>query len=80
MSIVALPAHYDGERICLDEEYDLKPYTKLIVTILPKEEPESERESWLHLSGQRLKEAYGNDEPEYPLDLLIEVNSSHEAR
>lgn len=39
MSIVALPAHYDGERICLDEEYDLKPYSKLIVTILPEEEP-----------------------------------------
>lgn len=80
MSIVALPAHYDGERICLDEEYDLKPYSKLIVTILPEDEPGSERESWLRLSGQRLSEAYGDDEPEYPFDLLIEVNPSHETR
>ncbi len=65
MPIVALPAHYDGERICLDEKYDLKPDTKLIVTILPGEEPDSERESWLRLSGQTLERAYGKDEPEY---------------
>ncbi len=39
-----------------------------------------ERESWLRLSGQGLKGAYGNDEPEYPFDLLKEVNPSYEAR
>ena len=28
-----LPAHFDGERIHLDEPFDLEPNTKLIVTI-----------------------------------------------
>lgn len=41
---------------------------------------DSERESWLRLSGQGLKGAYGNDEPEYQSDLLKEVNPSYEAR
>ena len=54
MPIIALPAHFDGERICLDEPFDLEPDTKLIVTILPKQETASEYEAWLLLSGQRL--------------------------
>jgi len=80
MPIIALPAHYDGERICLDEEFDLKQDTKLLVTILSNEEPDDERESWAHLSSQRLEGAYGEDEPEYTSDLLKEVNPSYDAR
>ena len=32
--MIAVPAHFDGERICLDEPFDLEPNAKLIVTIL----------------------------------------------
>jgi hypothetical protein len=80
MPIIALPAHFDGERICLDEPFDLEPNTKLIVTILPKQEFEDEHEAWLHLSALRLEEAYGEDEPEYSAELLREVNPDYEAR
>jgi len=80
MPIIALPAHYDGERICLDEEFELEPNSKLIVTVLPKEETDTEPESWLNLSGQTLERAYGEDEPEYFPGLLKEVNPSYEAR
>jgi len=45
MPIVTLPAHFDGERICLDEPFDLEPDAKLIVTILPKQESDNEHES-----------------------------------
>jgi len=38
MPVITLPAHYDGERICLDEEFEMEPNSKLIVTVLPKEE------------------------------------------
>jgi hypothetical protein len=72
MPITALPAHYDGERICLDEPFDLEPDAKLIVTILPKEETDNEHETWLLLSGQKLENAYGENEPEYSLNLLKE--------
>ena len=80
MPIIALSAHFDGERICLDEPFDLEPDTKLIVTILPKQETDSEHEAWLLLSGQRLEAAYGENEPEYSSNLLKEVNPDYEAR
>ena len=80
MPIVTLPAHFDGERICLDEPFELETDAKLIVTILPKQESDNEHEAWLLLSGQRLEDAYGENEPEYSSDLLKEVNPNYEAR
>ena len=80
MAVVSLPAHFDGERICLDEPFDLEPDAKLIVTILPRQGPDNEHESWLLLSAQRLEDAYGENEPEYSSDLLKEVNPNYEAR
>ena len=80
MPITALPAHFDGMRICLDEPFDLEPDLKLIVTILPGQESDNEHEAWLLLSGQRLEDAYGENEPEYSSDLLKEVNPAYEAR
>jgi len=80
MPLIAIAAHYDGERICLDEDYTLKPDTKLIVTILPREKNDIERENWLNLAEQTLSNAYGDDEPEYSLDSLKEVNPYYETR
>jgi hypothetical protein len=80
MPIITLPAHYDGERIYLDEEFELEPHAKLMVTVLPKKEIDSESESWLNLSGRALERAYGENEPEYSPGLLKEVNPSYEAR
>lgn len=49
MPTVALQAHYDGERIILDEPFDLPPGAPLIVTVLPAaSEADSETEDvWL---------------------------------
>jgi hypothetical protein len=78
MPMIALPAHFDGERIHLDEPFDLEPNMKLIVTILPKLEADDEHHAWLNLSGQRLENAYGENEPEYSTDQLKEVNPDYE--
>ncbi len=78
MSTVSIPAHFDGERILLDEPVELEPDTKLIVTILPKHD--AEREFWLRLSGQRLENGYGEDEEEYQLDSIKEANPVYEGR
>ena len=49
MPTVALQAHYDGERIVLDEPFDLPTDAALIVTVLPTaSDPESDTEEvWL---------------------------------
>ena len=62
-----IAAHFDGERILLDEPVELEPNTKLLVTVLPKD---SEREAWLQVSKKGLAEAYSDDEEEYSLDLI----------
>jgi hypothetical protein len=80
MPMIAVPAHFDGERICLDEPFDLEPNTKLIVTILLGQKSDNEHESWLNLSSQRLGDAYGENEPEYSSEMLKEVNPDYEGR
>lgn len=50
MPTVALQAHYDGEKIVLDEPFNLPAHAALMVTVLPAAaEPESEA-AWLRAS------------------------------
>jgi len=79
MTLIAVAGHFDGEQIRLDEPLDLKPQTRLLVTILPDDNDE-EREDWLRLSAEGLEVAYGDDEPEYTLDMLKEINPDYEGR
>jgi hypothetical protein len=65
MSLRTLRAHFDGERIRLDEPYDLEPDTQLLVTVLQEQKSDEERETWLLLSSKGLERAYGEDEAEY---------------
>lgn len=64
MPILSLKAHFDGERIRLDEPFDLPANAPLLVTVLPAAN-DTEREEWLRLSAAGLARAYGADEPEY---------------
>lgn len=76
METISLPAHFDGEQILLDEPFELEPNVKLIVTVLSKDE--NERENWRFLAKQSLALAYGNNEPDYDLDLIKEKNTEYE--
>ena len=72
-------AHFDGNQIQLDEPFELEPNTELLITVLPKASDE-EREDWARLSLESLARAYGDDEPEYSLDLIKEANPEYEGR
>jgi hypothetical protein len=78
MNTISVQAHFDGERILLDEALELEPNTKLLVTVLLKHD--AEREKWFDLSSKRLEDAYEPDEVEYSLDLITEVNPEYEGR
>ena len=73
-----IPAHYDGERILLDEPVELEPNAKLIIQVLPTNDPE--RDAWLGFSKTGLESAFANGEDEYPLELVKENNPDYEAR
>ncbi len=64
MNNIALPAHFDGQKIVLDTPRELAPNTRLSITILTVEDDE-DRADWARLGRQNLAAAYGDDEPEY---------------
>jgi hypothetical protein len=66
MDGITLKAHFDGERLLLDEPCDLPVNTPLIVTVLTQE-VEMERAAWTHSAAEGLARAYGEDEPEYSM-------------
>lgn len=78
MKTVTLTAHFDGEHIQLDEPFALPPKVRLLVTVLPEETEDEEREAWAELAVHGLAAAYGPDEPEYTLDMLKEKNPDYE--
>ncbi len=80
MNTITLRAHFDGEQICLDDPFELKPDAKLIVTILPEEQLDDEYGIWLLFSQKGLETAYGEDETEYALDFIKEPNPDYEGR
>jgi len=72
----AIFAHFDGDTIVLDEPFELKPNMRLMVTVLGEET--DERDEWRILAKQSLARAYSDDEPEYSLDSIKEVNPEYE--
>ncbi|MBI3799394.1 MAG: hypothetical protein HY268_20810 [Deltaproteobacteria bacterium] len=80
MSLRTVRAHFDGQHIRLDEPCDLQPDTQLLVTVLPEQKSDEDREPWLLLSSKGLENAYGEDELEYSLDLIKEPNPEYERR
>jgi hypothetical protein len=63
MPAVTLKAHYDGERIVLDEPFEIPRNSPLMVTVLPATEVVGE--DWILAARQALSAAYGADEPDY---------------
>jgi len=50
MPTVALQAHFDGERIVLDEPYDLPANAPLMVTLMPSSPDPDSEEAWLKVA------------------------------
>ena len=78
MNPVSIPAHFDGERILLDEPIELEPETRLIVTILPRED--EERDAWLRASAGNLADAYDGEGDEYGFESIKELNPEYEGK
>lgn len=71
MPAISLKAHFDGQRIQLDEPFELPRDASLLVTILSPTNAVQERHAWLGLSATGLAAAYGDNEPDYS-DVEIE--------
>jgi hypothetical protein len=70
MKTVTLSAHFDGDRIQLDEPFPLPVDARLLVTLVPDPLTDAERDEWYALSKASLARAYSDDEPDYPASLI----------
>jgi hypothetical protein len=71
MPTITLKAHFDGERIQLDEPFELQADTKLMVTLLPdRQGANGNSDYWTEIALTGLARAYSDEEPEYSIDDL----------
>ncbi len=73
---ISVPAHFDGERILLDEPVELARNARLVVTVLPAADPA--RDSWEALSSAQLNAAYISEGYDYQLESINEHNPDYE--
>lgn len=72
MSSVTLKAHFDGNKICLDDPYPLESNARLVVTVVMGDSDAAGRQAWLAASQASLGLAYGPAEPDYSDSVLRE--------
>ena len=80
MKSITLRAHFDGQRICPDEPLNIAPNTRLLVTVVPVDQTDQERQEWLRLSLTGLSSAYAENEPDYPVSSVERFNPEYEGR
>ena len=66
MPALTLKAHFDGERIQLDEPFELPLNASLMVTVLAPVNG-AESTAWAQASAAGLARAYTDNEPEYSI-------------
>lgn len=72
--MLEIHGHYDGTQVLLDEPCELKPNTKVIITVIENDEDAD----WYLLGKKSFARAYADDEPEISLDKIKEFNSEYE--
>ena len=72
--MLEIRGHFDGTQVLLDEPCELKPDTKVIITVVEDDEDAD----WYLLGKQSLARAYADDEPEISLDRIKEFNPDYE--
>ena len=68
----AIRATYDGTQFQLDEAVDIPANSRVIIVVMSQDE-----EDWYTLAHRSLNRAYGDDEPEYGLSQLKELNEGN---
>ena len=73
-NMLEIYGHYDGTQFLPDEPCELKPNTKVIITVVENDE----NEDWYLLGKKSFARAYADDEPEISLEKIKEFNPEYE--
>ena len=72
--MLEIRGHFDGTQVLLDEPCELKPNTKVIISVL-QDDGDAD---WYLLGNKSLARAYADGEPEISLDRIKEFNPEYE--
>ncbi len=72
--MLEIRGHFDGTQVLFDEPCELKPNTKVIITILQDDEDAD----WYLLGKKSFARACSDDEPEISLERIKEFNPEYE--
>ena len=72
--MLEIRGHFDGTQVLFDEPCELKPNTKVIITVVEDDEDAD----WYFLGKKSFARAYADDEPEYSLDSIKKFNPEYE--
>jgi hypothetical protein len=61
----------------LSQPIQIRPHTKIMIAVLASDDIPEEREAWFRFASEQFQAAYGEDEPEYTLDMIREPNPEY---
>ena len=73
--MLEIRGHFDGTQILFDEPCELPPNTKVIIRVLEEDDEDTD---WLLLGKKSFALGYADDEPEYTLEKIKELNPEYE--
>ncbi len=67
----------DVTHLELFQPIQMPPHSRIIVAVMASNELLDEREMWFRFAAEHFQTAYGEDEPEYTLDMIREPNPEY---
>jgi len=67
----------DATHLELLQPIQIPPRSRIVVAVMASEDLLDEREAWFRFAAEHFQRAYGEDEPEYTLDMIREPNPEY---
>ena len=67
----------DATHLELFQPIQIPPLSRIVVAVMASEDLLDEREAWFRFAAEHFQMAYGEDEPEYTLDMIREPNPEY---
>ena len=67
----------DATHLELSQPIQIRPHTKIMIVVLASDDLLDERETWFRFAAEQFQAAYGENEPEYTLDMIREPNPEY---
>lgn len=67
----------DATHLELSRPIQIRPRSKVMIAVMASDDVLDEREAWFRFAAAQFQAAYGEDEPEYTLDMIREPNPEY---